>query len=325
MNVLLAAEPVLFRQDHAEPFLPVRHRRISKQNGTSHDLQRLRKPAGKAEEDRPDSLACHRDSEGHSMRLTAESRRSSRKMPPYIRELYRTRLLDRDEEVELFTLLAKLTRRCETLAQVSLGKLTRGQKRQLDDVKAERTRVRNCIVEANLRLVVSIARQFVQQFSAPGQPDLFDFISEGNEVLLRAVDRFDVDHGTRFSTYTTTAIRRQFIRLGNSTHQRQKRFVTGAEQVIESRHGPEGHPALDIQTETHQRRSVQLLLGQLVDRERVIVEGRFGFGDAQRRLTFRELGEKVGVSKERVRQLHDRAMEKLRAAAALYRIEAFGD
>ncbi|MCG8584937.1 MAG: hypothetical protein MI757_09525, partial [Pirellulales bacterium] len=115
-----------------------------------------------------------------------------RRMPAYIEGLYRTRLLDRDEEVELFTRLSELRAKIEPLTSLAEGEsLTRQQSRKLKALERDAVELRNRIVEANLRLVVSIAKKFASQYGGPSQPDIYDFVSEGNEVLLRAVDRFD--------------------------------------------------------------------------------------------------------------------------------------
>ncbi|MCG8583325.1 MAG: hypothetical protein MI757_01265, partial [Pirellulales bacterium] len=99
----------------------------------------------------------------------------------------------------------------------------------------------------------------------------------------------------------------------------------GSDGALDSQPDEARHPAVMERHSNTLLQNVQLLLGELVGRDRVIVEGRFGFGKDQRKLTFRELGERVGVSKERVRQLFDRAMKKLRAAAERHRIDASHD
>lgn len=97
----------------------------------------------------------------------------------YMRQMGRVALLTRQEEARLFREMADLRR--------SL---------------AERQAARTKLVEANLRLVVSVVRKFVNR--GVGLPDL---IQEGNIGLMKAVEKFDPDCGFRFSTYATWWIR----------------------------------------------------------------------------------------------------------------------
>lgn len=231
-------------------------------------------------------------------------------LPPYLRDLYRTELLTPEEERRLFTELRALE------AAQSAGKTTRDEKSDVAR-SPELTALRNHITEANLRLVVSIAKQFVPA----GTPEFFDLVSEGNGVLMRAVDLYNPTYGYRFSTYATTAIRRHFARVCSRENRQRQRFVTGSYSTLESGEGNTDEPQLqaDIALDYHAR----LLLNTLNQRERFIVEGRFGFGEKP--LTFRELGEQLGISKERVRQLLIRALSKLRTAAERNHIEPPGE
>lgn len=238
-------------------------------------------------------------------------------LPPYLRDLYRTSLLDAEEEIRVFRRLAALKSARERVAtRLAAPNGSHSAPARPAELEEEIVAVRNRIVEANLRLVVSIAKQF----AGPGQPDFFDLISEGNDILLKAVDRFDVEYGTRFSTYATTAVRRHFIKIRQMQQRQKERFVTGSAAALEAA-GEDSGNTTDGTRSAAQLQQVTALLDELDERERLIVEGRFGLGDCRRRRTFRELGQRLGVSKERVRQLHLRALDKLRAQARRRRIE----
>ncbi|HMI23960.1 MAG TPA: sigma-70 family RNA polymerase sigma factor, partial [Streptosporangiaceae bacterium] len=87
------------------------------------------------------------------------------------------------------------------------GRLTVSERIDLEWVAEVGTRARNHLLEANLRLVVVLARRFTGR----GMPFL-DLIQEGNLGLIRAVDRFDYTKGYRFSTYATWWIRQAITR-----------------------------------------------------------------------------------------------------------------
>ena len=124
----------------------------------------------------------------------------------YLKEIGKVPLLTRDEEVDL----AKKT---EAGEEASTGLRDKGDKLSREELRAlrrqERTgqEARRKLVEANLRLVVSIAKRYV------GRGMLFlDLIQEGNLGLIRAVEKFDFRRGYKFSTYATWWIRQAITR-----------------------------------------------------------------------------------------------------------------
>ncbi|HET8908957.1 MAG TPA: sigma-70 family RNA polymerase sigma factor [Ktedonobacterales bacterium] len=224
---------------------------------------------------------------------------------------------------------------------------------------------RNHLIEANLRLVVSIAKRYVGQGMA-----LEDLVGEGNIGLIRAVTKFDPDRGFRFSTYATWWIKQAITRsilegtrtvrlpvyimeevmrvkrttrqlyqeLGRepSTEQIGERLgITGdrvsellvwAEKVfsLDAPLSEEEENSLgDIIEDQHQpgpaettdrsllREEVYRVLNNLTQREREVIELRFGLIDDQDH-TLEEVGRRLKVTRERVRQIEERAIRKLR-------------
>ena len=78
---------------------------------------------------------------------------------------------------------------------------------RIENLYEESVATKNQIISANLRLVVSIAKRYV----GPAE-DFFELVSDGNLSLIRAVEKFDVSRGNRFSTYATWAIMKNFAR-----------------------------------------------------------------------------------------------------------------
>jgi RNA polymerase primary sigma factor len=174
--------------------------------------------------------------------------------------------------------------------------------RLLDEARAIKTQ----IVRANLRLVVSIAKRHLGRHD-----DLFERVSDGNYALMRAVERFDYARGNKFSTYATWTIRNQFARDIRDKNPRRRWFVPGGDDVSEIAAEPctDGLELSDAQEQ--QEEMVARLLARLNVRERRIIAGRYGIGGGPAQ-TLTQLGEELGITKERVRQIESVAHSKLR-------------
>ena len=245
-----------------------------------------------------------------------ETPASAKALTPYLASLYQTRLLTKDEEQFYFRRMNWLKFRAAT----ARGRLDRRRAtiKQIDQVEAwltEAETVKSIIITSNLRLVVSIAKKFVDPNNS------FDeLVSEGNVALMRAVEKFNFALGNRFSTYATYAIQRHFFRVSHKSRQLRKRFVA-TDEVMKDRAGePENTDYCSAEQIGVLKELFAGFLGDLEPRERQIVVARFGF-DGKPPRTFRELGSQMGVCKERIRQIQTRAMDKLRDMAAEARLE----
>lgn len=237
-------------------------------------------------------------------------------LTPYLASLYQTRLLSKDEEQYYFRRMNWLKFRAATgRGRLDRRRATQRQIEQIEGWLTEGETVKAILITANLRLVVSIAKKFIDPSWS------FDeLVSEGNVALMRAVEKFNFALGNRFSTYATYAIQRHFFRLSHRGRQFRKRFVNDVDSL---RDRPEDEPTAEYCSSEQIGMLKELFsrfLGDLEPRERRIVVARFGF-DGKPPRTFRELGSQMGVCKERIRQIQTRAMEKLRSMAAEARLE----
>lgn len=226
-------------------------------------------------------------------------------LPPLLAELYRRPLLTPEGERALFRKMNYLKYRAECLRKaLDPERATASELDQIDALLEEAGRIKNQITCANLRLVVHVARRHVSW-----ERDLFELISDGNEVLMRAVDRFDYSRGFKFSTYCTWSLMRRFARRGFETQRRRALFVTGQEECLRQVVAV----APDADDSFFAREMVQQMSTVLTDRQWRVLKDRYGLdGDGQAR-TLTEIGDQLGVSKERVRQIENESLSKLRA------------
>ncbi len=203
-------------------------------------------------------------------------------------------------------------------ARYRLSKLIEAQKRRRS---ANRTkamvfwyrrvrRTRSDLVRSNMALVLAMAKR-----ARVNNVEFTELVSEGNMALLRAINKFDVSRGFKFSTYACRAILKSFNRLGRKAGRYRQFFPVEFEPELEKS---------DEAERNHQRHwsesveAVQDILARnrarLSDVEHTIVTERFAIGSGGKGRTLAELGQMVGLTNERVRQIQNAALDKIRLA-----------
>ena len=296
----------------------------------------------------------------------------------YLKEIGKVPLLTGDQEVRLATAMSAGNAAKERLVQVEAGELTLTDE-ELAQAKAELKageKAKKQLVEANLRLVVSIAKRYV------GRGMLFlDLIQEGNLGLIKAVEKFDHTKGYKFSTYATWWIRQaitrsiadqartiripvHMIETINKLMRVQKQLVQEygreptPEEIAEEIHLPvervrsvlkmaqqpislqapvgdsddtsfgdfiEDKAAENPMEEasfSFLKEKIKDVLDTLTDREREVIEQRFGLRDGSPR-TLEEVGRQFSVTRERIRQIEAKALRKLRHPTRISKIKGF--
>ncbi|NUS11834.1 MAG: sigma-70 family RNA polymerase sigma factor [Streptomyces sp.] len=281
----------------------------------------------------------------------------------YLREIGRIPLLTAEQEVELARQVEAGLFAEEKLA--AFPDLDSQLAVDLDRVVVQGRMAKRRLIEANLRLVVSVAKRYVGRGLT-----MLDLVQEGNLGLIRAVEKFDYARGYKFSTYATWWIRQAMSRaladqartirvpvhvveLINRVIRVQRRLLQerGYEPTTEdvaaqldltpervgevlrlaqepvSLHAPvgeeddvalgdlieDGDAASPVETAAFMllRQHLEAVLSTLGERERRVVQLRYGLADGRPR-TLEEIGGLFGVTRERIRQIESKTLNKLR-------------
>jgi RNA polymerase primary sigma factor len=282
----------------------------------------------------------------------------------YLQEIGRVALLTAGEEVELAERIERGNAAEDRLAELNAQSLP--LRMALEQDLQLGNDARRHLIQANLRLVVSIAKKYVGRGLS-----LLDLIQEGNIGLMRAVEKFDHRKGNRFSTYATWWIRqavtraiaeqgrtirlpvhmsesvgqvkRTTERLSQSLERqptaeeiamalgqpvdRIRRVLEAARRPVslETPVGDEGDHTLgdflpddelpspaEFASSQLLRRDLSAALDHLNERERRIIDLRYGLLDGRRR-TLEEVGRALGMTRERARQIEAEALRRLRS------------
>jgi RNA polymerase primary sigma factor/RNA polymerase sigma factor len=238
--------------------------------------------------------------------------------PPYLAALYETPLLTASQERHLFRKLNYLKYRAAQLrGQLDHARPKVAVMEEIESLYQQAVATKNQLIQANLRLVVSLARKRI----GATNESFFELVSDGNMSLIRAVDKFDYSKGNKFSTYATWALIKNYARTIPSELKRQTRFRTSQDERLADFSDFRSDHTRDETEQDVRERQVSEILSCLSEREQKIIVSRYGLDYAREPRTLQEVGEELGVTKERVRQLEARALSKLRAAARDHRID----
>jgi RNA polymerase primary sigma factor len=292
----------------------------------------------------------------------------------YLREIGQVSLLSAAEEVALANDISVGREAQERLHMQRFD--TPAERLLLERRVMQAEEARRRLIQANLRLVVSVAKKYIG-----GPLSFMDLVQEGNIGLMRAVEKFDASKGNRFSTYATWWIRQaitraiaeqsrlirlpvhlsdviaQVRRVARRLEQSLEREPT-IEEIAEAVDMPErkvkmllqasaqpisleqpitsdgeGHISelladdgadapMEIATQRMLQHDLEQALMELPDRERAVLQLRYGLTDGRRR-TLEEIGSTFGITRERTRQIEADALRLLRRPGVGARLQGY--
>ncbi len=238
-------------------------------------------------------------------------------LPAYLASLYTVPLLTREQEQYWFRRMNFLKCRASELRD-ALPRFQPSTRHlnQIEKLLQESVEIKNFLIRSNLRLVVSIAKKHMR----PGM-NFFEMVSDGNMSLIRAIEKFDFAKGNKFSTYATWAIMKNYARSLPTEQKRRDRFRTGFDEAFAGESDANDNPFERQAVHQQQKDAILEILSQLDDRERDIIVQRFGLGQGEEPSTLEQVGSRLGVTKERIRQIESRALKKLRRFAVDERLD----
>jgi len=241
-------------------------------------------------------------------------------LPPYLASLYSIPLLNREQEAHYFRKFNYLKYRANKLRErIDRQHPKASDLELLEQLIEQSQQVKNFLIRSNLRLVVSIAKRHMTPAA-----NFFEMVSDGNMSLFRAVEKFDYSRGNKFSTYATWAIMKNYARSIPADYTRLDRFRTGTDEMFDYTTDDRRNPYEDQRTNQQQHSAIMSILEQLEDRERSIIIQRYGLDDGTEPLTLEQVGQRHGVTKERIRQIETRALQKIRKIASDEHLEIPG-
>jgi len=221
------------------------------------------------------------------------------------------RLMKPQEERLMFLRFNYAKRRLQAIQkQIRRDGLTLARAKEFLDWHHRFEHFREYLVRTNLALVLAMAKR-----TRLGDVDFAEVVSEGNMALLRAVDKFSADRGFKFSTYACRAILKAFSRTALKSTKYRTRFPVEFEPDMEKSDWVDRRrDQVEDDCIDELKAIVNRNLADLSNVEQTVIRRRFNWEQAEESpLTLEEVGKIIGVTKERVRQIQNKALTKIRS------------
>jgi RNA polymerase sigma factor (sigma-70 family) len=238
--------------------------------------------------------------------------RVPRDLPGYLQEVFRQPVMPHELETDAFRrfhyLRYKAAKRQEWM---NVHEATAGEVEEIERLLAAANDIKNQLVQANLRVAVHVARKH-QRADRP----LAELVSDATIWLMRAVEKFDFARAggaARFSTYASYAIMKNFARdRAEQLTRRDSHLVTGQHELIDAVGSGDGEVIGEQIDAAGLQNELRSVIEELSQRDRELLARHYGLEEGMPAMSLAEIGDKMGITKARVRQLEERALRKLR-------------
>lgn len=237
----------------------------------------------------------------------------SAKISAEMRPCYELPLLDHEQEQHLFRKMNYFKYQAKKLlGSINCVRVSEKKISTIETYLFKATSIRNKIAESNFRLATQLLKQKINLYQQYGLTD--SLLSDAYLDVLKAVDYFNWTRGVRFSTYATWVLKNNFFRDSKQKFQHYERF-THLDDVhaesISSRGVETEHLHLDQQRNCMVSKLISMMDCDLSNKDRkrqvLVLEHYFGI-NVQQSHTLEQIAKKIGVSKERVRQLKEKGL-----------------
>ena len=237
----------------------------------------------------------------------------------YLQMLKNTPVLNRTTETELFRRYNYLKfMASQELGDITLSRVSGRSLGRIEKYLARAEDIKRKLIEANLRLVVGVARKHTTSIA-----NVSELVSEGNIALMQAVEKFDYSRGYRFATFASWIIAKDFAHKIPSRIGWLGKAATAS--LANMQRDARAESEVDFEAMERAHRSLAAVIeDNLTERERYIIMNRFGLVGSPIRKetkTLKQIGEELGLTKERVRQIELIALQKLRHSLSVEEFE----
>jgi RNA polymerase sigma factor (sigma-70 family) len=242
--------------------------------------------------------------------------RMPRDLPAFLADIFRQPIMPQELETDAFRRMNYLKHKAAKLqASLTAAAPSPAVSAEIASLVQQSHALKNALLAANLRVAVHVARKHQR----PDRP-LIELVSDATIWVMRAIEKYDFSRPTRFSTYAGYAIMKNFARdRAEQLTRRDARLLTGQDEWLDTLRDPRhagDHGPLDALAEQLDSAALQSDLRCVIDdlppRDRDLLARHYGLGHNQPPLSLSQIGDEMGLTKARVRQLEARALRKLR-------------
>jgi RNA polymerase primary sigma factor len=235
--------------------------------------------------------------------------RMPRDLPAFLADIFRQPVIPQEIETDAFRRMNYLKHQAARLqAALDPANASEEMLARIETLLSQAAALKNMILQGNLRVAVHVARKHQR----PDRP-LIELVSDATVWVMRAIDKFDFSRHTRFSTYAGYAIMKNFARdRAEQLTRRDATMLTGQEEVLNAVGDPQSDGVDEKVDAALLQSDLRSVIDALPPQDRELIARHYGLEQGKPPLSLAEIGDQMGITKSRVRQLEARALQRLR-------------